>query len=211
MSNNIMVIRESKVYEFSTLKSLLDWTVLELIGQPKGEVLPKSEVKIEDKADPISKKGQEALDKILSEKPEIKGKDFNTPWGGNINKGESKSAPKPPNSFDLEPMRKAYFPKKEGQADQLNTFAYLVDGQRPSKSPANVCRHLFIKTEAYANLPERDQRIAREWGLTLLKKAVRASGGKTQSLTTKVLESCSYDKFSYMAGSKITFTVSIKE
>lgn len=209
--SNILVIYEGKVTELSNVRALLDYAISLLTkADSKGEAVPKEQkvgiadylekdkaytdalLKKEQKDAPISKKGKEALDKITA--PE-----------------KGKSEQKAPNTYDLPPMRKPFFGGKD--KGEMLSFSYFINGEVPHKQPANVSRCFFVKTEAFRDLPAKDQRVAMEWGLTLLKKQIRASGGEktTASLTTKMLQPFSMDRFNLMAGQTITFTVKVKE
>lgn len=105
-------------------------------------------------------------------------------------------------------MRKPFF----GGMDKANllSFSYTINGTSPQVRPADISRILFTKTEAYRQLPPKERDKVINWGLTFLKKLVREDH-KPHSCVTKMAEAYAIDRFSFLAGASVTFTVAIKE
>lgn len=200
-NSNILVIIGQTVSEFANLRDLLDFVILAMRGlqadrakelEDKPAPAPQPEVKGQTKAEA---RIDATIAKIV-EPAKVEAPAPSSPAVGSTN------------SYGLPPMRKPFF----GGMDKSNllSFSYEINGESPRVRPADISRILFTKTEAYRAMPPKERDKVVNWGLTFLKKLVREDH-KRHSCETKMAEAYSIDRFSFLQGATVTFTVGIKD
>jgi hypothetical protein len=194
MQNNILIIVGKAVHEFASLRDLLDFTILAMKAETQAKPV---EPLVEQ--EPKGQAKERRVDAVIAKITEPE-------------KAKAEAKPEPeratPNSYGLPPMRKPFF----GGMDKANllSFSYTVNGMSPSARPADTCRILFTKTTAYRDMPAKEKDKVLNWGLSFLKKQVR-DDHKPHSCETTMLEAYAIDRFSFLAGASIRFTIAIKE
>lgn len=189
----MLLVIDGKAIEFSSIKGILEYVIALMATEQEKRVKEiEQEMPIERAIPaeiPDSKLAQSSTTKKENKEVKTKGEHLEHIV----------------NSFDLPPMKRHFFPRKEGDAP-LKSYLYYINGEIPKHRGADVARNLFVKTQAFLQLDKKAQEKVINHGLTFLKKQVRDTG-KEAILQTRMATAYSIDRFSFLQGATVEFKV----